>query len=45
VDLSGHEAYVCGAPAMVDAARKAFTARGLPEDAFFSDAFDFQPPA
>ncbi len=41
-DLSGYEAYVCGAPAMVDAARKAFTARGLPEDAFFSDSFDFQ---
>lgn len=41
-DLSGYEAYVCGAPAMVDAARRTFTARGLPEDAFFSDAFDFQ---
>lgn len=42
-DLSGYEAYVCGAPAMVDAARKSFSARGLPEDAFFSDSFDFQP--
>jgi CDP-4-dehydro-6-deoxyglucose reductase len=39
-DLSGHEVYACGAPVMVDAARRDFTARGgLPEDAFFADAF------
>ena len=39
-DLSGHEVYVCGAPAMVDAARRDFCARcGLPESAFYSDAF------
>jgi CDP-4-dehydro-6-deoxyglucose reductase len=44
-DLSGYEVYACGAPAMVDAARKAFSARGLPEDAFYSDSFDFQPAA
>lgn len=42
-NLSGYEVYVCGAPAMVDAARGTFAARGLPEDAFFSDSFDFQP--
>ena len=41
-DLSGYEAYVCGAPPMVAAAKRDFTARGLPEDAFFSDAFDYQ---
>jgi CDP-4-dehydro-6-deoxyglucose reductase len=41
-DLSGYEVYACGAPAMVDVARRDFTARGLPDDAFFSDAFDFQ---
>ena len=41
-DLSGYEVYVCGAPAMVDAARKTFAAQGLPEDAFFSDSFDYQ---
>jgi CDP-4-dehydro-6-deoxyglucose reductase len=41
-DLSGYEAYVCGAPPMVEAARRTFTARGLPQDAFFSDSFDFQ---
>ena len=41
-DLSGFEVYACGAPPMVDAARREFTARGLPADAFFSDSFDFQ---
>lgn len=41
-DLSGYEAYVCGAPAMVQAARRDFMGRGLPEDAFYSDAFDYQ---
>jgi CDP-4-dehydro-6-deoxyglucose reductase len=44
-DLSGHEAYVCGAPAMVDAARRSFTAeRGLAADAFFADAFTYSIP-
>ncbi len=41
-DLSGHEVYACGAPVMVQAARRDFMARGLPEEAFFSDAFDYQ---
>jgi CDP-4-dehydro-6-deoxyglucose reductase len=41
-DLSGYEVYACGAPPMISAARRDFTARGLPEDAFFSDSFDFQ---
>jgi len=40
-DLSGHEAYVCGLPNMVDDAQKVFAAHGLPQDAFFSDAFTF----
>lgn len=41
-DLSGHEVYACGAPAMIDAARRDFAAEaGLPEDAFFADAFTF----
>jgi len=45
-DLSGHEVYACGAPAMIDAARAGFTAeRGLPEGAFFADAFTFASPA
>ena len=39
-DLSGHQVYACGAPVMVDAARRDFTAqRQLPETEFFSDSF------
>ena len=39
-DMSGCQVYACGAPAMVEAARRDFTAQcGLPEDEFFSDAF------
>lgn len=41
-DLSGHQVYVCGAPAMVAAAKADFVAQcGLPEDEFFADSFDF----
>ncbi len=43
-DLSGYEVYTCGAPVVVEAAHRDFTAlRGLPNDAFFSDAFTFAP--
>ncbi len=39
-DLAGHQVYACGAPVMVDSARRDFTAhRALPEDEFFADAF------
>ena len=39
-DLSSHHVYACGAPVMVDAAQRDFVVRcGLPEDAFFADAF------
>lgn len=39
-DLSGHEVYACGAPAMIDAARRDFITRcALPEAAFYADAF------
>lgn len=39
-DLSNMQAYACGAPAMVDAARRDFVAlRGLPQEQFFADAF------
>jgi CDP-4-dehydro-6-deoxyglucose reductase len=41
-DLSGYEVYACGAPPMIAAARRDFVARGLSEDAFFSDSFDYQ---
>ncbi|WP_422648126.1 CDP-6-deoxy-delta-3,4-glucoseen reductase [Cupriavidus sp. H18C1] len=39
-DLSGHEVYACGAPVMVESARRDFTAQcALHEDAFFADSF------
>lgn len=39
-DLSGHEIYACGAPAMIDAARRDLTTLcHLPESAFYADAF------
>lgn len=39
-DLSGYQVYACGAPVMVEAARRDFVQRcGLPADAFFADAF------
>ena len=41
-DLSGHQVYACGAPAMIDAARHDFAALcKLPEEEFFADAFTF----
>lgn len=42
-DLSDHQVYACGAPAMIDAARRDFVAHGLPEEEFFADAFSFAP--
>jgi CDP-4-dehydro-6-deoxyglucose reductase len=39
-DLSGHQVYACGAPVMVDAAQRDFTACcGLPPDEFYADSF------
>jgi CDP-4-dehydro-6-deoxyglucose reductase, E3 len=39
-DLSGHQVYACGAPIMVESAKKDFVAHcGLPEDEFYADAF------
>lgn len=38
-DLTGLEVYACGSMKMVEAARPAFIAHGLAEDACFSDAF------
>ena len=42
-DLSGFQVYACGSPLMVQAASTDFVGRGLPRDAFFSDAFTFSP--
>jgi CDP-4-dehydro-6-deoxyglucose reductase len=46
-NLSGHQVYACGAPAMIEAALRDFTAHGLPAGEFFADAFTFasQAPA
>jgi CDP-4-dehydro-6-deoxyglucose reductase, E3 len=39
-DLSGHQVYASGLPAMVEAARRDFIGTcGLPEDEFFADSF------
>ena len=39
-DLSGYEVYACGSIDMIRTSKQAFTAqRGLPETAFYSDAF------
>jgi CDP-4-dehydro-6-deoxyglucose reductase, E3 len=44
-DLSGYQAYVCGAPGMCEVAHSSFVKRGLLADEFFSDAFTFANPA
>ena len=39
-DLAGHQVYACGAPIVVDSARREFVAQcKLPDDAFFADSF------
>ena len=39
-DLSQHQVYACGAPVMVESARRDFSAQaGLPEEAFLADSF------
>jgi len=40
-DLSGHQVYMSGPPPMIDAARTAFRAAGLPRDELFFDSFDY----
>ncbi len=43
-DLSGYQVYACGAPVVVEAAHRDFTAQcQLPNEEFFSDAFTFTP--
>ncbi|MFL6657994.1 MAG: CDP-6-deoxy-delta-3,4-glucoseen reductase [Massilia sp.] len=39
-DLSGYQVYACGAPIVVDSARRDYVARcGLPAEEFYADAF------
>lgn len=40
-DLSGVEVYACGSPGMIEAAKRDCLTQGLPEEAFFADAFTF----
>ncbi len=40
-DLSAHEIYAAGPPAMVHAAKDAFEAAGLTQENYISDAFEF----
>ena len=45
-DMSQVQVYACGAPVMVDAARRDFSAKcGLPEDEFYADSFTVNEPA
>lgn len=44
-DLSGYQVYACGNPHMVELGFNTFTARGLPADEYFSDAFLVSAPA
>ena len=39
-DLSGHEIYTAGPPVMVEAGLGLFTAQGLPQERYYSDAFN-----
>lgn len=40
-DMSAYDVYLCGPPAMIEAAEAAFIARGLPEDRLFYDSFEY----
>ncbi len=42
-DLSGYQVYACGSPNMINDAQASLIKSGLPQDAFFSDAFTFAP--
>lgn len=41
-DMSGYQVYACGAPAMIDAAKRDFTQQcGLPPEEFYADSFTY----
>jgi CDP-4-dehydro-6-deoxyglucose reductase len=40
-DLSGYDVYMSGPPPMIEAARTAFFAQGLPAEQLFYDSFEF----
>ncbi|WP_333677418.1 2Fe-2S iron-sulfur cluster-binding protein [Dyella sp.] len=42
-DLFGHDVYMSGPPAMIDAGRRLFVDAGLPEDRLYFDSFEYAP--
>ena len=42
-DLAGYDVYLSGPPPMVNAAKVAFLAQGLPEAQLFYDSFEYSP--
>lgn len=42
-DLSGHDLYMSGPPAMIDVAHPCFLEAGLPEDRVYYDSFEYAP--
>ena len=43
-DLSGHDIYMAGPPAMIEAARTLFPQQGLVPGRLFFDSFDYAQP-
>jgi CDP-4-dehydro-6-deoxyglucose reductase, E3 len=42
-DLSAHDVYAAGPPALIEAIRHTFCGHGLPQDRLFFDSFDYAP--
>lgn len=42
-DLSGHDLYMSGPPAMIDVSHQRFLDAGLPEDRLYYDSFEYAP--
>ena len=42
-DLSGHDLYMSGPPAMIDVGRHRFVEAGLPEARLYYDSFEYAP--
>jgi ferredoxin-NADP reductase len=42
-DLAGWDVYATGPPAMIEAIRAGFVARGLPREQLYFDSFDYAP--
>ena len=38
-NLADHQVYACGAPVVIEAAQRDYTAHGLPTESFFADSF------